>query len=51
MPHTYLAITTDDGRVFKVTGKAKDELWNNYQGSKVTIKGKIITMPRGPMPG
>jgi formylmethanofuran dehydrogenase subunit C len=51
MPHTYLAITADDGRVFKVTGNAKDELWNNYQGSKVTIKGKIISMPQGFMPG
>jgi len=51
MPHTYLAITADDGRVFKITGKAREELWNNYQGSKVTIKGKIISLPQGPMPG
>lgn len=51
MPHTYLALTAEDGNIFRIRGKAAEELRNDYQGSKVTIKGKIISMPEGPMPG
>ena len=51
MPHTYLALTTDDGKTYEITGKAAEKLRSDYQGSRVRLKGKLIREPDGPQRG
>ena len=49
-PGSYLALTTDDGEVFKITGEPAEELRQNHQGSKVRLKGRVVEEARGPAP-
>jgi hypothetical protein len=51
VPHTYTAITLDDGRTYKVTGKTEPALRRDHQGARVTIRGRLITEPDGTLPG
>jgi hypothetical protein len=47
-PHTYLALTTDRNEEFSIVGKKKKEIWENYQGQVITVKGKIVRKSIGP---
>lgn len=47
---SYLALTTDDAEVFKITGEPAEELRNKYQGSHVRLKGRIVDEGGGPFP-
>ena len=50
-PHTYPALTTEEGDLYMITGTAVDELIRDYQGARVHLKGKIVRKPDGPVPG
>jgi hypothetical protein len=41
-PHTYTALTAENGELFKVQGPLADELRQKYQGAKVRLRGRII---------
>ncbi len=47
-PHTYLALTTEEGIEYKITGPLEKKLAGAYQYKKVTVAGKIVKEAVGP---
>jgi hypothetical protein len=47
-PHTYLSITTPEGKEFRIVGELEQEISKKYQGNIIKLKGKIIHEGLGP---
>ncbi len=48
MPNTYLALTTDSGTEYKITGPAEEKLAADYQYTTATVSGKVVKEAVGP---
>ena len=47
-PKTFVALTTEEGRVYEITGPLTDRLAEDYQYSTVILEGKLIRASTGP---
>lgn len=48
MPNTYLALSTESGKEYKITGPLKEKLAADYQYKEVTLAGEIVKEAVGP---
>jgi hypothetical protein len=49
-PHTFVSLTTDDGRQYRLTGEAVEELRAEYQNTVVSVRGRVLDSPGEPLP-
>lgn len=47
-PHAYLALTTDDGRVYELTGGVAAAIRNTFQNRRLRVEGTIAAQAGGP---
>lgn len=47
-PHTYLALTTEDGTEYRITGPLMEELSVNFQYKKIELSGTVTRAALGP---
>ena len=47
-PRTFVALTTGDGKVYRITGPLAGDLGSSYQYRKATLRGKITQTAAGP---
>ena len=47
-PKTFVALTTEDGTVYEITGPLKERLQEEYQYKTVTLEGELLRTSSGP---